>query len=62
MYQFLHLAETKWQIGLVKLETKENEFVYRVAYPNFYVITTYNRSTLYAMAVAELAELISKRR
>ncbi len=50
------------QIGLVKLETKENEFVYRVAFPNFYVITTYNRSTLYAMAVAELAELISTRR
>lgn len=49
------------QIGIVKLETKEDEIEYRVAFPNFYVITKYNRSNLYAMAVAELAGLISAR-
>ena len=48
-------------IGVVKLETNSDEFEYRMVYPNFYVITTYNRSTLYAMAVAELAELISSK-
>lgn len=45
--------------GLVMLETSENSKVYRGAYPNFYVITKYNRSPLYASAVAELSELIA---
>lgn len=31
---------------------------YRVGYPNFYVITRYNQSTHYAMAVHELAQAI----
>ena len=30
----------------------------RIAYPNFYVITRYNRSRLYASAVINLAEAI----
>ncbi len=50
------------KMGVVELEIEEDNFVYRAAYSNFYVITTYNRSTLYAMAVAELAELISSKR
>jgi len=31
---------------------------YLVGYPNFYVITRYNQSTHYAMAVHELAQAI----
>ena len=50
------------KIGVVKLETDEDQIEYRVAFPNFYVITTYNRSNLYAMAVTELANLISAKR
>ena len=54
--------EPEQNIGVVKLETKADQFEYRLAFPNFYVITTYNRSTLYAMAVTELANLISAKR
>ena len=53
-------ADTK--IGVVKLEEKSGGFDYRIAFSNFYVITKYNRSTLYAMAVAELSQLISSKR
>lgn len=34
---------------------------YRVGFKNFYVITRYNRSARYAMAVHDLAEAIAKR-
>jgi len=54
--------EPEQNIGVVKLETKADQFEYRVAFPNFYVITTYNRSNLYAMAVTELSNLISAKR
>ncbi len=54
--------EPEQDIGVVKLETAADQFEYRVAFPNFYVITTYNRSNLYAMAVTELANLISAKR
>ncbi len=50
------------QLGVLKFETRPGVFSYRAGYPNFYVITKYNRSTLYAMAVAEFAELIAARR
>ncbi len=52
--------EDDQSVGVVKLETEEGKFEYRAAFSNFYVITAYNRSTLYAMAVAELARLISE--
>lgn len=45
---------------LVELET-ESGHEYRVGLNNFYVITRYNRSPLYAMAVVELAEAIRER-
>jgi len=35
---------------------------YRIGYPNFYVITRYNHSTYYAMAVYELGQAIRQRR
>ena len=50
------------KFGVIKYETRPGKFVYRAGFPNFYVITKYNRSTLYAMAVAELAEKIAAAR
>lgn len=50
------------KIGIVKLETNSGSYEYRAAFSNFYVLTKYNRSNLYAMAVAELAHLISSKR
>ena len=44
-------------VGLVELEEKKGK-LYRVGFNNFYVITKYNRSTLYAMAVYELSQKI----
>jgi membrane-bound lytic murein transglycosylase B len=39
----------------------EQSFAWHVGYQNFHVITRYNRSTLYALAVHELAEAIARR-
>ncbi|WP_240454191.1 lytic murein transglycosylase B [Halomonas sp. NO4] len=44
------------------LEVSETEWRYRLGRENFYVITRYNHSHLYAMAVTELAEAIAARR
>jgi membrane-bound lytic murein transglycosylase B len=44
---------------LVPAETKEGP-AYRVGFKNFYVITRYNRSVRYAMAVHDLAEAIAQ--
>ena len=43
--------------SLVYLEADEGD-VYYLGYPNFYVITRYNRSPLYAMAAHELAQAL----
>jgi len=45
-------------VGLVMLEESPTEASYWIAYPNFYVITRYNRSRLYASAVVALAGAI----
>jgi len=45
-------------VGLVSLEESPDEASYWIAYPNFYVITRYNRSRLYASAVVALAEAL----
>ena len=45
-------------LSLIELEISQDDKLYRACFPNFYVITTYNRSPLYASAVAELAEMI----
>ena len=42
----------------LSLEVSEDSWRYRVGHENFYVITRYNHSHLYAMAVTELAEEI----
>jgi membrane-bound lytic murein transglycosylase B len=38
----------------------EQSIAWRVGYQNFFVITRYNRSALYAMAVHELAQAIAR--
>ncbi len=43
---------------LLALESSEHEKEYWIALHNFYVITRYNRSPLYAMAVHQLSEAI----
>ncbi len=47
-------------VSLLKLSTTEGDDYY-VGYPNFYVITRYNHSTYYAMAVYQLGQAIKKR-
>jgi membrane-bound lytic murein transglycosylase B len=45
---------------LVELASPERPSEYRVGLHNFYVLTRYNRSALYATAVAELAAALKK--
>ncbi len=45
-------------VGLLMLEESPTDASYWIAYPNFYVITRYNRSRLYASAVISLADAI----
>jgi membrane-bound lytic murein transglycosylase B len=47
--------------ALVELETETGK-EYWIAFNNFYVITRYNRSPLYAMAVYQLAQAIRELR
>lgn len=49
------------RVGLIALETANGQ-EYWVVFNNFYVITRYNRSPLYAMAVHQLARAIAERR
>lgn len=46
--------------ALITLEG-EHEPIHRLGYNNFYVLTRYNRSTNYSMAVVELADAIRQR-
>lgn len=43
---------------LVELETPERPSEYRLGFQNFWVLTRYNRSALYAAAVADLADAL----
>jgi membrane-bound lytic murein transglycosylase B len=47
--------------NLLSLEVAEGEFAYHAIFGNFRVITRYNRSPMYAMAVHELAQAIAER-
>lgn len=48
----------KHEVALLALESAEGEHEYWVALNNFYVITRYNHSPLYAMAVHQLSQAI----
>lgn len=52
-----HAGNRDRKAVLLELEGKK-ESIYRIGFDNFYVITRYNKSTKYAMAVIELARLI----
>jgi len=47
------------RIGLLRLE-EQNGSIWRVAFENFYVITRYNQSVNYAMAVVELGDAMAR--
>ncbi|MEN9680419.1 MAG: hypothetical protein RLZZ627_312 [Pseudomonadota bacterium] len=49
------------EVSFLQLSTLDGND-YRIGYPNFYVITRYNHSTYYAMAVYELGQAIRERR
>lgn len=53
--------EPDTRVGLIALETAAGR-EYWVVFNNFYVITRYNRSPLYAMAVHQLSRAIAERR
>lgn len=53
------LASPTSKLGLIKLENKSSN-EYWIAYNNFYVITRYNTSKLYAMAVYQLSQKIAQ--
>jgi len=48
--------------ALIDLVTPSQPTEYRLGYRNFYALTRYNRSSFYAMAVADLAEEFRRRR
>jgi membrane-bound lytic murein transglycosylase B len=60
-YSFATAQPDSAQAMLVPTEMDKG-LGWRVGFKNFYVITRYNRSTLYAMAVHDLAEALKKRR
>jgi membrane-bound lytic murein transglycosylase B len=49
-------------VALIELESPGAPSEYRLGLRNFYVITRYNRSVMYASAVCDLAEAIKARR
>lgn len=50
------------RVGLVRLDNGADGNHYRLTFDNFYVITKYNRSINYAMAVYDLSQRIARRR
>ena len=54
-----HTADTKQAVALLEFN-KNNSDEYWLGFNNFYVITRYNHSHMYAMAVYQLSQLIKK--
>jgi len=57
---FAQSLQTKDALCLLRLRYYKTD-QYLIGYPNFYTITRYNRSTHYAMAVHELAQVIRQK-
>jgi len=55
VYPLQHTQNTDRRAALVSFEGEDGPF-YRLGYNNFYVITRYNRSKRYALAVIELSD------
>lgn len=49
------------RVNLIRLHQDEQSYQYRAVFDNFYVITRYNTSVLYAMAVRELGLAIARK-
>jgi membrane-bound lytic murein transglycosylase B len=55
-------AWTRYRLGVIDLlDEPRNLAEYRVATPNFFALTEYNRSYFYATSVAELANILADR-
>lgn len=55
-------AWTQYPLGMINLiEESQGTAQYRLATPNFFAITSYNRSYFYATTVADFAELLAQR-
>ncbi len=55
-------AKDSSKYGVFAFEQNENDKAYWVAGDNFYSITRYNRSPLYALAVYQLSQMIAERK
>ncbi|MDO4642810.1 MAG: lytic murein transglycosylase B [Cardiobacteriaceae bacterium] len=53
---------TDEMVGSLVVDSSEHEKAWWISYNNFYVITRYNASPLYAMAVVDLADRIRQKR
>ncbi len=49
-------------VALIELASPGAATEYRLGLRNFYVLTRYNRSSLYASAVSDLADAIKRKR
>lgn len=61
IYPLQHTLNTDRRAALISFEGEDGPF-YRLGYNNFYVITRYNRSKLYALAVLELSDKLREAR
>ncbi len=49
-------------VTLMQFEVSQNNYEYWIGFYNFYVITRYNHSNMYALAVSQLANAINERK
>lgn len=49
-------------VTLMQFEVSPNDYEYWIGFYNFYVITRYNHSNMYALAVSQLANAINERK
>lgn len=56
------LITTSNPVTLMEFEVSPNHYEYWIGFYNFYVITRYNHSNMYALAVSQLANAINERK